>query len=130
MSHKQESHVRLMGPHPISVKCYGSTAVSKTASLSSTLSSGAILSGCSSIGRVLGLGPRSWEFESLHLDHFEKAIYMTEEQLKRQAIFRLTVFFLLSIVIGFVLSDLNIHSQLSGDNQNVQDFRGNQDSGH
>jgi hypothetical protein len=55
---------------------------------------------------------------------------MNEEQLKRQMIFRLTVFFLLSIVIGFVLSDLNIHSQLSGDNQNVQDYRGNQGRGN
>jgi hypothetical protein len=55
---------------------------------------------------------------------------MDENYLKRQMIFRLTVFFLLTIVIGFVLSDLNIHSQISGDNQNVQDFRGNQGIGN
>jgi hypothetical protein len=33
---------------------------------------------------------------------------MTKEQLKIQAIFRLTVFFAIAIVIGFVASDINI----------------------
>ena len=33
---------------------------------------------------------------------------MTREQLKLQAIFRLTVFFAIAIVIGFVASDINI----------------------
>ena len=41
LSHKQESHVRLMGPHPISVKCYGSTEVSKTLGEGSTPCTGA-----------------------------------------------------------------------------------------
>ena len=35
---------------------------------------------------------------------------MTREQLKLQAIFRLTVFFAIAIVIGFVASDINILS--------------------
>ena len=33
---------------------------------------------------------------------------MTREQLKLQAIFRLTVFFAIAIIIGFVASDINI----------------------
>ena len=35
---------------------------------------------------------------------------MTREQLKLQAIFRLTVFFAIAIIIGFVASDINILS--------------------
>jgi hypothetical protein len=54
---------------------------------------------------------------------------LTPEQLKRQMYFRLTVFFLITIVIGFTLADINVHSQLTGEeNQNVQDFRANQGS--
>ena len=35
---------------------------------------------------------------------------MTREQLKYQAIFRLVIFFAITIVIGFVASDINILS--------------------
>ena len=35
---------------------------------------------------------------------------MTREQLKMQAIIRLTLFFAIAIVIGFVVSDINILS--------------------
>ena len=50
---------------------------------------------------------------------------LTPEQLKRQMYFRLTVFFLICIVVGFTFSDLNIHSQLKGNEQNVYDLRAN-----
>lgn len=33
---------------------------------------------------------------------------LTPEQLKAQAIFRLVMFFVIAIVIGFVVSDINI----------------------
>ena len=39
-----------------------------------------------------------------------KVIYMTREQLKIQAIFRLVVFFAIAITIGFIASDINILS--------------------
>ena len=35
---------------------------------------------------------------------------MTREQLKMQAIIRLTLFFAIAIVVGFVASDINILS--------------------
>lgn len=41
---------------------------------------------------------------------------------KRQMIFRLTVFFLITVVVGFVLGDLNVYSQM--DPQTVTDMRG------
>lgn len=47
---------------------------------------------------------------------------LTPEQLKRQMYFRLTVFFLITIVIGFTLGDVNVHSQLDGQ-QTVTDMR-------
>jgi len=46
---------------------------------------------------------------------------LTPEQLKRQMYFRLVIFFLITIVTGFILSDLNIHSQM--DRQTIQDLR-------
>ena len=33
---------------------------------------------------------------------------MTPEQLKRQAIFRMVMFFTITIIIGFVASDINM----------------------
>jgi hypothetical protein len=54
---------------------------------------------------------------------------MDRQELIKQIIFRMTIFFFICIATGFILSDLNIHSQLSGDKQNVQDYRGNQGSG-
>jgi len=33
---------------------------------------------------------------------------LTPEQLKRQAYFRMTIFFLITIVIGFVAGDINM----------------------
>ena len=50
---------------------------------------------------------------------------LTPEQIKRQMYFRLTIFFLITMVIGFTLSDFNIHSQMyekEGD-QTVTDMR-------
>ena len=41
---------------------------------------------------------------------------MTREQLKYQAIFRLVIFFAITIVIGFVASDINILSSQWGIN--------------
>jgi hypothetical protein len=46
---------------------------------------------------------------------------MDHDQLKRQMIFRLTVFFLITIVIGFVLGDLNVHSQMK-ESQDVRNI--------
>jgi hypothetical protein len=33
---------------------------------------------------------------------------MNEDQLRRQAIFRMAIFFAITIVIGFIASDINI----------------------
>jgi len=33
---------------------------------------------------------------------------MDEKQLKRQAIFRMAIFFVITIIIGFVASDINM----------------------
>jgi hypothetical protein len=35
---------------------------------------------------------------------------MNEDQLRRQAIFRMAIFFAITIVIGFIASDINILS--------------------
>jgi len=35
---------------------------------------------------------------------------MDENQLRRQAIFRMVIFFLITIIIGFVASDINMLS--------------------
>jgi hypothetical protein len=35
---------------------------------------------------------------------------LTPEQLKRQAIFRMAIFFLITIIIGFIASDINMLS--------------------
>jgi len=35
---------------------------------------------------------------------------MSEEQLRRQAIFKMVMFFAITIVIGFIASDINILS--------------------
>jgi preprotein translocase subunit SecG len=50
---------------------------------------------------------------------------LTPEQLKRQMYFRLTIFFLICIVVGFIFSDLNINSQMNEkeSEQTVNDMR-------
>jgi len=48
-------------------------------------------------------------------------IDMDHDLLKRQMIFRLVVVFLITVVIGFILGDINVHSQM--DEQTVQDLR-------
>ena len=50
---------------------------------------------------------------------------LTPEQLKRQLYFRLTIFFLICIVIGFTFSDLNMRSQINEkeSEQTVTDMR-------
>jgi hypothetical protein len=50
---------------------------------------------------------------------------LTPEQLKRQMYFRLTIFFLICIVVGFTFSDLNINSQMNGkeNEQTINDMR-------
>ena len=58
-------------------------------------------------------------YQNEHLRIFDMSD-LTPEQLKRQMYFRLVVFFLITIVIGFVVSDLNVHSQLD---QTVTDMR-------
>ena len=39
---------------------------------------------------------------------YESDIDMDTEYLKRQAIFRLIVFFIITVVVGFIASDINI----------------------
>ncbi len=50
---------------------------------------------------------------------------LTPELLKRQMYFRLTIFFLICIVVGFTFSDLNINSQMNEkeSEQTVTDMR-------
>ena len=50
---------------------------------------------------------------------------LSPELLKRQMYFRLTIFFLICIVVGFTLSDLNINSQMDEkeSEQTVTDMR-------
>ena len=50
---------------------------------------------------------------------------LSPELLKRQMYFRLTIFFLICIVVGFTLSDLNISSQMGEkeSEQTVTDMR-------
>ena len=111
MSHKQESYVRLIGPHPISRKHSGAMCRSpKPDSGVRVLGEVPILSGCSSIGRASALGAEGCWFKSSHLDHLESDIDMDTEYLKRQAIFRLIVFFVIAVVVGFIISDINILS--------------------
>jgi hypothetical protein len=48
---------------------------------------------------------------------------MTPEQLKRQMYFRLTVFLLITIVIGFIVQDINTKFELGNTDQTVTDMR-------
>ena len=64
-----------------------------------------------------------WRIETIQ--KVFKMSNLTPEQIKRQMYFRLTIFFLITMVIGFTLSDFNIHSQMyekEGD-QTVTDMR-------
>ena len=55
---------------------------------------------------------------------YESNIDMDRNEVIKQIALRMIVFFLICIATGFILSDLNIHSQLAeGNSQNVQDFR-------
>ena len=48
---------------------------------------------------------------------------MTPEQLKRQMIFRLVVFFLLTITVGFTIQEIQTKIELGNTDQTVTDMR-------
>lgn len=48
---------------------------------------------------------------------------LTPEQLKRQMYFRLMVFFLITIVIGFVVQDVGTRFNMNDNDQTVTDMR-------
>lgn len=48
---------------------------------------------------------------------------MTPEQLKRQMIFRLVVVFLITVVVGFIVQDIQTKFELGNTDQTVTDMR-------
>lgn len=107
------------------VKCYGSTAVSKTASPGSTPGTFAsFYQGVAQLVECLVWDQEVGSSSLSTLTIYESNIDMDRNEVIKQIALRMIVFFLICIATGFILSDLNIHSQLAeGNSQNVQDFR-------